>query len=73
MLLLLVKKKMEILFYSVSFSPPNSSKSITYSLNFDHSIFLAEEGYKEATSKPPGELQGADESYWTVFPVKFTE
>ena len=42
---------MEILFYSVSFSPPNSSKSITYSLNFDHSIFLAEEGYKEATSK----------------------
>ena len=37
MLLLLVKKKMEILFYSVSFSPPNSSKSITYSLNFDHS------------------------------------
>ena len=36
---------MEILFYSVSFCPPNSSKSITYPLNFAHSIFLAEEGY----------------------------
>ena len=64
---------MEILFYSVSFSLPNSSKSITYSLNFDHSIFQAEEGYKEATSKTHEGLQGADESYWTVFPVKFTE
>ena len=73
MLLLLVKKKMEILFYSVSFCPPNSSKSITYSLNFAHSIFLAGKGYKEATSETHEELQGADESYWTVLPVKFTE
>ena len=72
-MLLLLVKKMEILFYSVSFSPPNSSKSITYSLNFAYSIFLAEKGYKEATSETNEELQGADESYWTVFPVKFTE
>ena len=28
---------------------------------------------KEATSEIHEELQGADESYWTVFPVKFTE
>ena len=27
---------MEILFYSISFCPPNSSKSITNSLNFAH-------------------------------------
>ena len=64
---------MEILFYSVSFCPPKISKSITYSSNFAHSIFLAEKGYKEATSETHEELQGADESYWTVFPVKFTE
>ena len=79
---------MEILFYSVSFCPPNSSKSISYSLNFAHSIFLAlvarNEGRvagnfmqvrkaKEATSEIHEELQEADESYWTVFPVNFTE
>ena len=28
---------------------------------------------KEATSDIPEERQGAVESYWTVFPVKFTE
>ena len=28
---------------------------------------------KEATSETLEELQGADESYWIVFPVKFTE
>ena len=28
---------------------------------------------KEATSDIHEELQGADKSYWTVFPVKFTE
>ena len=61
---------MEILFYSVSFCPPNSSKSI---LNFAHWIFLAEEGYKEATSETHEDLQGADESHWTVFPVKLAE
>ena len=27
---------------------------------------------KEATSEIHEKLQGADESYWTVFPVKFT-
>ena len=79
---------MEILFYSISFCPPNSSKSITYSFNFAHSIFLAfvagNKGRvagnfmqvrraKEATSETHEELEGADESYWTVFPVKSTE
>ena len=38
MLFLLVKKKMEILLYSVSFCLP---KSITNSFNFAYSIFLA--------------------------------
>ena len=28
---------------------------------------------KEATSEIHEELQGAVESYWTIFPVKFTE
>ena len=28
---------------------------------------------KEATLEKHEELQGADKSYWTVFPVKFTE
>ena len=28
---------------------------------------------KEATSEIHEELQGADESHWTVFPAKFTE
>ena len=28
---------------------------------------------KEATSETLEDLQGADESYWTVFPVKLTE
>ena len=37
-LFFLVKKKLEILFYSVSFCPP---KSITNSFNFAHSTFLA--------------------------------
>ena len=28
---------------------------------------------KEGTSEIHEELQGADETYWTVFPVEFTE
>ena len=37
-MLFLLVKKMKILFYSVSFCPPNS---ITNSFNFAHSTFLA--------------------------------
>ena len=35
-MLFLLVKKIEILFHSVLFCPPNSSKSITNSLNFAH-------------------------------------
>ena len=57
MLLLLVKNGNSVLFGFIF--PPNSAKSITYSLNFAHSVFLAKEGYKEATSETHKELQGA--------------
>ena len=66
MLPLLVKNGNSVLF-GVTLS------SEQFEVNIAHSIFLAEEGYKEATLETHEELQGADESYWTIFPVKFTE
>ena len=84
MLFLLVKKNGNSA-YSVSFCPP---KSITNSFNFAHSVFLAfvagnqrsvsgnvmqVRKAKQATSLINEELQREEESYWTVFPVKFTE
>ena len=87
-LLFILVKKNEIMFYSVSFCPLNSPKSIT-----SHLILLIQFYWllsqlrklgmgcrqfhagkaKEATSEMHEKLKGADESYWTVFPVKFTE
>ena len=71
-ILFLLVKKMEIQFYLVSFCPLNSPKSITNSL-IAHGSQAIVRKVKEATSEIHEELQGADESYWAVFPVKFTE
>ena len=69
---------MEILFYSVSFCPP---KSITIThFNSALSIFLAfvvRDGSqvkkaKDARPEINEKLQGGEESYLNVFPVKFT-
>ena len=70
-------KKIEILFNSILFCPPNSSKSITIKLikfcSWVAGNFMQVRKVNEATSDIHEDRQGADESYWTVFPVKFTE
>ena len=68
MLLLILVKKIEILFYSVSFCPPTSGNWGWVAGNF-----MQVRKAKEVRSKKKNKVQqGAEECYLTVFPVKFS-